>query len=254
MTQVEPTRERVVVQARFVERRTGRTDRRRPAWERPGAVAARPTTVGIADQRPMLCDSLAEFLSREESLHFVGSVSSVTRIATFVRTYRPDVLVLDAEIDGARGLDVLATLHAMPFTPSVVMLTPEHDHEATSEAIRMGACGVVPTIASFLELVDAIHWTAQGKAWLSRAQLTDLLTEQHGPSDSNKAKLETLTKREVQILTLLVDGLGHAAIADRLYLSANTVRTHSQNLQKKLGVHSAIAAVALALDSGLRPT
>ena len=243
-----------VIPARFVERRSGRTDRRRAAWQRPGALPQQPTTVAIADQRPLLCDSLADFLSHEETLHFVGAVSQANRVASFVRTYHPDVLVLDAELDGQRGLSVLEALRPLPNGPSVVMLTPDHGHEATSEAIRMGACGVVPTIASFLELVDAIHWTAQGKAWLSRAQLTDLLTEQTGSDNFSKAKLESLTKRETQILSLLVDGLGHAAIAERLYLSANTVRTHSQNLQKKLGVRSAIAAVALALDAGLRPS
>ncbi len=229
-------------------------DRRRPAWEQAGRPSSTPTSVAIADQRPLLRDSLADFLSREQTLHFLGAVTEVSRIASFVRTYRPDVLVLDAELDAARGLTVLEILRTIDGGPSVIMLTPDHDHEATSEAIRMGACGVVPTIASFRELVDSIHWTAQGKAWLSRAQLADLLTEQNRTEGSDRAKLDTLTKREIEILTLLVDGLGHSAIAERLFLSANTVRTHSQNLQKKLGVRSAIAAVALALDAGLRPS
>ena len=76
---------------------------------------------------------------------------------------------------------------------------------------------------------------------------------EHRASQPVGQRLERLTPRELQILALMVDGLERSAIAKRLHVSPHTVRTHMQNLQAKLGVHSGVAAVSVALRAGLRP-
>jgi DNA-binding NarL/FixJ family response regulator len=89
---------------------------------------------------------------------------------------------------------------------------------------------------------------------MSPPLLTGLLHQRPSASTTEaKGRLAQLTKREFDVLNLLIEGFHQSEISRRLFVSENTVRTHSQNLQRKLGVHSAVAAVSVALDAGLRP-
>jgi DNA-binding NarL/FixJ family response regulator len=212
------------------------------------------TAVAIVDHQPVLCESLSAFLSGEANLRVVGSASTAAEVADLIATRRPDVLILDAEFDTAHGVDILEQIGAMPSSPAIVMLMADEDFATAGRALRMGASGFVLKAAPIRELVEAIHWAAKGQMWMSPPLLTGLLQERPDTgSREAKGRLALLTKRELDVLRLLVEGLSQTAISARLHVSANTVRTHSQNLQKKLGVHSAVAAVSVALDAGLRP-
>jgi DNA-binding NarL/FixJ family response regulator len=121
-------------------------------------------------------------------------------------------------------------------------------------ALRMGVSGFVLRAAPMRDLIVAIHWVAKGQMWVSPPLLTGLLQKRpETGSVESKFRLDSLTRREAEVLNLLVEGLNQREISSRLFVSTNTVRTHNQNLQKKLGVHSAVAAVLVALDAGFRP-
>ena len=143
----------------------------------------------------------------------------------------------------------------MPSSPAVVMLMCDEATAAGASAIQMGVLGLVLKVAPVKELVEAIRLAAKGQMWVFPTAAHRACRVASTPARHREAKdrLSVLTKRELEVLDLLVEGLGHRAIAQRLHVSANTVRTHSQNLQKKLNVHSALAAVAIALDAGMRP-
>jgi DNA-binding NarL/FixJ family response regulator len=91
--------------------------------------------------------------------------------------------------------------------------------------------------------------------WMSPTLLTALLSECRADADQQRAReqLNRLTPRETEVLRLMVNGHNRRQIADQLHVSSETVRTHAQSLQKKLQVHSGVAAVSLALKAGLRP-
>jgi DNA-binding NarL/FixJ family response regulator len=221
---------------------------------RPKAVTVTETAVAIVDHQPVLCESLSVCLSEEPGLRVVGSASTADQLADLVASARPDVLVYDAEFDDSDGAETLRQLQAMPSSPAVVMLVSDDPEDSGASAIQMGVLGLVLKVAPVKELVEAIRLAAKGQMWVSPPLLTGLLSGRVDPGRREaKDRLSVLTRRELEVLDLLVEGLGHRAIAQRLHVSANTVRTHSQNLQKKLNVHSALAAVAIALDAGLRP-
>jgi DNA-binding NarL/FixJ family response regulator len=220
----------------------------------PQAVPMTETAVAIVDHQPVLCESLSVCLSGEPDLRVVGSASTATQVADLVASARPDVLVYDAEFDDSDGAQTLRELQSMPSSPAVVMLMCDEAAASGASAIQMGVLGLVLKVAPVKELVEAIRLAAKGQMWVSPPLLTGLLSGRLDTGQREaKDRLSVLTKRELEVLDLLVEGLGHRAIAQRLHVSANTVRTHSQNLQKKLNVHSALAAVAIALDAGLRP-
>ncbi len=213
------------------------------------------TGVGIIDHQPVVCESLTAALSAESGLRVLGSASSAHQVVGLIEDRRPDVIILAADFATQRGLDVLEHTRGMTSSPAVVLMLDGRDPKIAARALQMGATGFVLTVSPVRELVDAVRWAAKGQMWASPPILTALLQD---PPDHRtaaaKGRLGRLTRRELEVLELLVEGLGHAAISDRLHVSANTVRTHSQNLQKKLEVRSAVAAVSVALEAGLRPT
>jgi len=103
------------------------------------------------------------------------------------------------------------------------------------------------------DLLAAIRTAAGGELWVSPAVLSRMLPEVLPASGGNTVKdpLPLLTDREREVLSLMVEGLANAAIAQRLHLSIHTVRTHAHNVQTKLNVHSKLAAVAVAHRSGI---
>ncbi|HEX4218848.1 MAG TPA: response regulator transcription factor [Acidimicrobiales bacterium] len=216
----------------------------------------RETAVAIIDSHAVLRESLSAWLDTQLDIRVVGSAPSPSQAVDLVQSLRPDVVILDGDIDPASGAaDVLREITGSGMGPAIVLLMSDEDREAAALAMRFGVYGFVLKMAPLQEVAEAVRWAAKEKMWISPPLLTSILSgfrpssEHFGARDS----LMALTKRELQVLTLMVDGLNHTAIADRLNVSTNTVRTHTQNLQKKLNVHSGLAAVSVALEAGLRP-
>jgi DNA-binding NarL/FixJ family response regulator len=210
--------------------------------------------VAIVNRQPVLSQSLSAHLSDQAELRVVDSASTAAELADVIAIRCPDVLVVDAEFNPADGIEILEQLQAMPCAPGVVVLIRERDRATAANALRLGAEGFVVKSAPVQDLVNAIRCVAQGQKWVSPPLLTVMLSE-HSDSEADQARqrLATLTRRELDVLTLLVEGLSQKNISARLHVSGYTVRSHSQNLQKKLGVHSAVAAVSLAHHANLVP-
>jgi DNA-binding NarL/FixJ family response regulator len=214
------------------------------------------TRVAVVGHHPLVCDSLGVRLGTETGLRVVGTASNVGQCGDLVDTLRPAVVVFDAEPDHSDPADVLRVVLGSPARPAVVMLLDDGADAVPvgGSAIERGVLGLVLKTAPVRELADAVRLAARQQMWVSPPLLTGLLSARLGPGRRDaRDRLSVLTRRELEVLDLLVEGLGHRAIAQRLAVSANTVRTHSQNLQRKLNVHSALAAVAVALEAGLRP-
>jgi two-component system nitrate/nitrite response regulator NarL len=170
-----------------------------------------------------------------------------------VETKPFDVIVIDAGVGELNGLTTLTRLlEGHPRSRGVALLEVEDPVMAT-EAVRAGALAVLPKSAPLATLIKAIHGVAEGEAYLAPPVLGAVLTrlrEAQAQSRANSARFKALTRREREVLRLMMEGLDRPAIARELYASVNTIRTHSQSLRRKLGVHSGIEAVSLARRSG----
>jgi len=213
------------------------------------------TTVMIVDSHPVLCEALTNRLSEEADLRVLATASSATGLVELVAMHRPQVLVLDAELGEANGAALIRQIRTTQPGTAIVLLTCNEDADSAAHAMRMGATAFVLKVAPVQDLLTAIRWAGQGEMWMSPPLLTNLFSEIRTRSggERTRSRLSQLTQRELEVLELLVEGLSHAAIAKRLHLAVNTVRTHTHNLQTKLNVHSNLAAVSVALDEGLRP-
>ena len=162
---------------------------------------------------------------------------------------RVDVVLLDADLADNAAFRLGQELSQAPEAPRMVFLSHSNDPESIVRAIGVGVVGWVRKDESLDRLIYVIRGVAGGETWLPPDQTGEVLRLLMRRSDqadnSDEQFLELLTGRERDVLGCLAEGHRRRDVAERLHLSPNTVRTHLQNLMAKLGVHTALEAVAL---------
>ncbi|THA26029.1 response regulator transcription factor [Streptomyces sp. RKND-216] len=157
---------------------------------------------------------------------------------------------------GPGGLTLLARMCTAHPGLRAVVLAERDDPAVAAAALQAGACGWVAKDSSLSRLLHVVRGVLKGETHLPPLLLTGVLEEltasREHRSESERL-VHALTPREYEVLRCMVAGLGRKAVAERLYLSPRTVRTHMQNVLGKLGVHSTLAAVALARRAGVPP-
>ncbi|MYX23051.1 response regulator transcription factor, partial [Streptomyces sp. SID8380] len=154
------------------------------------------------------------------------------------------------------GISLVGGLRATQPGVRTVVLAERDDPRRAALALQAGASGWVAKDCSLSRLLTVVRGVLRDETHLPPALLTGVLREltaaRRHRTESERL-VESLTPREREVLRCMVAGLGRKAVADRLYLSPHTVRTHMQNVLGKLGVHSTLAAVALARRAGVGP-
>jgi DNA-binding NarL/FixJ family response regulator len=206
----------------------------------------------IADQERIFAEALAVRLADEDDMTVVGTLH-VTRAGHLLTRAEPaDVMVVDGDLpdDGANRL--CAEVSGRAGSSRVIALSCSSEPERIVTAIRAGAAAWVRKDQSLEDLLRVIRGVARGETWLPPSEtgnVVRLLLHEQDQRREHERLLASLTPRERAVLTCLAEGTGHRdAIARQLGLSVNTVRTHLQNIMAKLGVHSALEAVALTRD------
>jgi DNA-binding NarL/FixJ family response regulator len=219
-------------------------------------TTTRTIRVLIADDHRAFAEAIAVLLAAKPDFVVVGVCRTAVDTELAVSATRPDVLLLDVELGSDDGIELARRLRDTVPGTAVVIVTFRDDLETVSAAVRAGVAGFLAKDATPEELVDAVRRIASGDRWIQSrllGPLLDELADHPGSRTPTQQRLATLTERELTVLRHMVRGLDRASIARELYLSTSTVRTHTQNLLAKLGVHSSLEAVAVALKAGMRP-
>lgn len=160
------------------------------------------------------------------------------------------------DVSQGGGIALVARLQADHPDLRTIVLAERDDATRAAAALQAGACGWVAKDSSLSRLLHVVRGVLKGETHLPPLLLTEVLEEltasRKHRSESERL-VHSLTPREYEVLRCMVAGLGRKAVAERLYLSPHTVRTHMQNVLGKLGVHSTLAAVALARRAGVHP-
>lgn len=208
------------------------------------------TRVLVIDDHEVLATSLAHVLDAEPDLVTVGVAGSLERARALIPTCAPDVILLDHRLPDGDGADAIGDLLALRPSAQVVMLTASAADHVLVKALEAGASGFVSKTRSLAELTSAVRAAAAGEAVISPELLARLLPRLHR---SGRPRATDLTEREREVLGLLSGGLSNAAIAAELTVSVHTVRNHIANLSAKLGAHSKLEALSIAVRDGLLP-
>jgi DNA-binding NarL/FixJ family response regulator len=201
----------------------------------------------IVDDHALFAEALQLRLRRERDLHPVRAATSAADALAMARFDAPDVVIMDFRLGSGNGVDLAAEMRDIAAGCRVIMLSGTTRVADGLTALRGGARGWLAKTTDIDELLRAIRGVMRGDAWLSPPLLASLLPalliDEGTPPDG---RLSGLTAREHEVLGCMVDGLTRTQIAARLYISANTARTHTQNLLAKLGAHSTLEAVSIA--------
>ena len=208
-------------------------------------------SVIVIDQERTFADALAARLRAEDDIEVMGAVEAGLPSPWLLAGRAADVIVLDGDLPGGATNRLCEELSERDEDTRVVTLSSSAEPARIVAAIQAGAAAWVRKDESLDHLLQVIRGVARGETWLPPSETGNVvlwLLEQQDRHRENERLLASLTPRERAVLACLAEGAGHRDIAEQLHLSVNTVRTHLQNLRSKLGVHSALEAVALTRD------
>jgi DNA-binding NarL/FixJ family response regulator len=207
----------------------------------------------VVDDHALFAEALRSRLLCEPDLAPIDVALTAHDARTRLATAPADVVVLDLVLDDGSGLDLIAHIRRAAPQANIIMLSGVESVDSVLTALRAGARAWLSKTVDTDHLVHVIRGVSRGQAWLSPELLGLVLEDLLSPAGPAVPEpLSGLTEREREVLQCMVDGLTRIEIAHRLNVSVNTVRTHTQNLLAKLGAHSTLESVALALRHGLR--
>lgn len=198
-------------------------------------AAARAVSVGVVDDHPIVRAGLAEFLACEDGIRVAGQAGDAVGALELVRKQRLDVLMLDLDMPGRSGLDMLAMLRSKAPQLAVLIFTGYPAEKYAVKLLQQGAKAYLQKTCDLAELPVAIRTLGDGRRYLTPA-ISELLAQQFDAR--NHPPHANLTDRELQVLLKLARGVRTEKIADHLALSVKTISTYRARLLAKLDLDS----------------
>jgi DNA-binding NarL/FixJ family response regulator len=212
------------------------------------------TRVLLADDQSMVRAGFRMILESEPDIEVVGEAADGDQAAAATRRLRPDVVMMDIQMPGCDGLAATRRITADADGRSrVIILTTFERDEYVFEALQAGASGFLLKNAPPEQLVEAVRVVASGDALLAPSVTRRVIEEfARRPVEAPvRARLESLTQREREVLVLLARGKSNSELAAELFVSEGTIKTHVSSVLSKLGLRDRVQAVVLAYESGL---
>jgi DNA-binding NarL/FixJ family response regulator len=206
-------------------------------------------SVLVVDDHTIFRSGVQRLLLDEADIRMTGEASNGSEALDLIRRNRYDVVLLDINMDGRNGLDVLASIRAVDRPLPVLMLSMYPEEQYALLAIQDGANGYIAKDAEPAELVLAIRRVAAGGQYLS-ARAAPLVRDQLQGRDARPAH-QRLTVREHQIMLMMLKGMPLTQIGEEMLISVKTVSTHRANILEKLGVSSTAELVLYAVRQGM---
>ncbi len=211
-----------------------------------------PIRILIADDQRLFRQGLRSLLDQEEGLVVVGEAADGQDAFTLAQETDPDIILMDVEMPKLNGIQALRLILERKPEAKILMLSVLDDDERVKEAIVSGALGYIMKDADHNEFVRIIRSAYEGR------KITSPFLANYAPRVSGGERRErdekggieekfSLTEREKDVLALLLQGKSNKEISNLTFVSTETVKTHLQNIYRKLGVKSRLEAVALLL-------
>ena len=209
----------------------------------------RTTTVLIADDHRLFRQGLAALLGDAGDISVVGEAQTGREALARAAELEPDIVIMDLAMPELNGFDATHTLRERQPTTHIIVLSMHADAEYVFRAFQCGASGYLLKDSAVDEIISAIRQVMGGRRFIG----TGVSAGEDGQVDleAKASPLESLSKREREVLQLVVEGHSSAAIAEQIHLSPKTVESYRSRLMKKLGVKEVTGLVKFAIQHGI---
>ncbi len=212
-----------------------------------------PVTVLLADDQPIFCVGIRGILSLNTCLKIVAEAHSTEQLLLLAREHLPDLMISDANLPLAELLEVLQTLKQEAPQTKVLLISEEANEDHLHKFLEIGIDGYALKEDPPEHLVQAVQIILQGGMWISPKLIRHMLTAVLPPCQSHRQSisLNTLSRREQEILRLLAMGMENCEIADSLCITKRTVQNHVSTVYQKLCVKGRSQAILFAIKEGV---
>ena len=204
----------------------------------------------IADDHNMIREGLKQLLELDGDIKVISEASDGEECLDLLNHIHPDVLLLDINMPKVNGLEVLERIRKKKMGIKVLVLTIHNEVEYLLRAVEIGIEGYILKDSESSVLKKAIFAIHNGESFI-QPSLTPLLNAKMLEKDNDKQKIEELTRRELDVLKLLAEGMFNKEIASELHISERTVKNHVSNIFKKIDVADRTQAAVFAIRNNL---
>ena len=206
--------------------------------------------VMIADDHKMIREGIKQLLELDENISVVAMASDGEECLSLLKDWLPDVLLLDINMPNKNGLEVLEEIKDQNLDVKVIILTVHNEVDYLLRAVEMGVDGYILKDSGSAELINAIIMVMNGESYI-QPDMIPMLNSKMVIRNSDKEKIKNLTKRELEVLILVSEGMFNKEIADKLEISERTVKNHISNIFKKIDVADRTQAAVFAIKNSL---
>jgi DNA-binding NarL/FixJ family response regulator len=226
-----------------------------------GPVAASKIRIAVADDHPIFRDGLCKLLALEDDFEVVAQASDGRQVLDVVQQYQPDILLLDLKMPGLDGLSTLQRLQLEKSKTRVIVLTASDDRQEFVQAMKLGTSGIVLKQTATDMLIKSIRKVHGGEIWLdshtTAAVIRQFVANDEAPPAPAPAaaprdrERSPLSQREREIVALVAQGFKNKEMAEKMFISEQTVKNHLHNIFDKLGVSDRLELALYAIHNNL---
>jgi DNA-binding NarL/FixJ family response regulator len=216
----------------------------------------------VADDHPIFRDGLCRLLGLEEDFEVVAQAQDGTQVLEILQRLEPDILLLDLKMPGLDGLGTLQRLQAAHNKTRVIVLTASDDKNEFVQAMKLGTSGIVLKQTATEMLIKSIRKVHAGEIWLdshtTAAVIRQFVAEEAPPppapppsASQRDRERSPLSQREREIVALVAQGFKNKEMAEKMFISEQTVKNHLHNIFDKLGVSDRLELALYAIHNNL---
>ncbi|MEZ5366672.1 MAG: response regulator transcription factor [Bryobacterales bacterium] len=216
---------------------------------------SRKIKIALADDHTIFRDGLRRLLQLEPDFDIVAEAEDGSEVPDILKDQSPDILLLDLKMPGLDGLSVLQRLQAQKHKTKIIVLTASDDEGEYVQAMKYGTCGIVLKQTATDLLIKSIRKVYEGEIWLDAKTTAAVMRQFASPSDPGPRERDKprLSNREREIVALVAQGFKNKEIAERMFISEQTVKNHLHNIFDKLGVSDRLELALYAIHRNIRP-
>jgi DNA-binding NarL/FixJ family response regulator len=221
----------------------------------------RAIRIFVIDDQSLMRDGLVGLLTNQADFEMVGTAESAVHAVDQISRLKPDVVLLGWPGNSAGSQRIFTTVRDGKLASRIILLTSEGGRDDQFEAVRQGCCGIVPRSSATEMLLKSIRRVHAGELWLDRMTSAEIIRrfarKNGGPAlptpvrQGNRDQGNSLSQREREIVSLVAQGFKNKEMAERMFISEQTVKNHLHNIFDKLGVSDRLELALYAIHNNL---